>query len=163
MSGSIGVPRSDGKTSGGVGVSAAFRALLGDLAGNPQQHTQPRVRGAADEAAQVGDVSYVRDRHLSGGGHVLDVPAVDGVRVAVPVGLQQQPAFAAQLSEPLGGDELVPVCAAGPDLELRQQAALECAVREEIIPRNAAKLVKVPVPKYKVNRGLTVPQARATL
>jgi integrase len=41
--------------------------------------------------------------------------------------------------------------------------ALECAVREEIISRNAAKLVKVPVPRYKVNRGLTVPQARATL
>ncbi|MBN6057924.1 site-specific integrase [Nonomuraea sp. RK-328] len=41
--------------------------------------------------------------------------------------------------------------------------ALECAVREEIIARNAAKLVKVPVPKYKVNRGLTVPQARALL
>lgn len=41
--------------------------------------------------------------------------------------------------------------------------ALESAVREEIIPRNAAKLVKVPVPKYKVNRGLTVPQSRAVL
>lgn len=41
--------------------------------------------------------------------------------------------------------------------------ALESAVREEIIPRNAAKLVKVPVPKYKVNRGLTMPQARAVL
>lgn len=41
--------------------------------------------------------------------------------------------------------------------------ALECAVREEITPRNVAKLVKVPVPKYKVNRGLTVPQARAVL
>ncbi|WP_245765209.1 tyrosine-type recombinase/integrase [Nonomuraea jiangxiensis] len=41
--------------------------------------------------------------------------------------------------------------------------ALECAVREEIIARNVAKLVKVLVPKYKVNRGLTVPQARAVL
>ncbi|WP_405142448.1 site-specific integrase [Sphaerisporangium sp. NBC_01403] len=41
--------------------------------------------------------------------------------------------------------------------------ALECAVREEIIARNAPKLVKVPVPKYKVNRGLTVSQARAVL
>nr|WP_245740614.1 site-specific integrase [Nonomuraea maritima] len=41
--------------------------------------------------------------------------------------------------------------------------AVECAVREEIIARNVAKLVKVPVPKYKVNRGLTVPQARAVL
>lgn len=41
--------------------------------------------------------------------------------------------------------------------------ALESAVREEIIPRNAAKLVKVPVPKYKVNRGLTMPQAREVL
>ncbi len=40
---------------------------------------------------------------------------------------------------------------------------MECAVREEIIPRNAAKLVKVPVPKYRVNRGLTVPQSRAVL
>jgi len=41
--------------------------------------------------------------------------------------------------------------------------ALECAVREEIMPRNVAKLVKVPVPRYKVNRGLTTPQARAVL
>lgn len=41
--------------------------------------------------------------------------------------------------------------------------ALENAVREETIPRNAAKLVKVPVPKYKVNRGLTTAQAREVL
>jgi integrase len=41
--------------------------------------------------------------------------------------------------------------------------ALECAVREEVIPRNVAKLVKVPVPTYKINRGLTTAQARATL
>jgi hypothetical protein len=31
------------------------------------------------------------------------------------------------------------------------------------MPRNVAKLVKVPVPKYKVNRGLTTAQARAVL
>ncbi len=41
--------------------------------------------------------------------------------------------------------------------------ALESAVREEIIPRNAAKLVQVPAPRYKVNRGLTAQQAKATL
>jgi integrase len=41
--------------------------------------------------------------------------------------------------------------------------ALECAVREEVIPRNAAKLVKVATPKYSVNRGLTAAQARAVL
>ncbi len=41
--------------------------------------------------------------------------------------------------------------------------ALECAVREETIPRNVAKLVKVSTPKYKVNRGLTTAQARAVL
>jgi integrase len=41
--------------------------------------------------------------------------------------------------------------------------ALETAVREEIMPRNVAKLVKVSTPKYKVNRGLTAPQARAVL
>jgi integrase len=41
--------------------------------------------------------------------------------------------------------------------------ALESAVREEIIPRNVAKLVQVPAPKYKVNRGLTAQQAKATL
>ena len=41
--------------------------------------------------------------------------------------------------------------------------ALESAVREEIIPRNVARLVKVPVPKYRVNRGLTTQQAKATL
>ncbi len=41
--------------------------------------------------------------------------------------------------------------------------ALECAVREETIPRNVAKLVKVTTPRYKVNRGLTTAQARAVL
>jgi integrase len=41
--------------------------------------------------------------------------------------------------------------------------ALESAVREEIIPRNVAKLVPVPAPKYRVNRGLTAQQAKATL
>ena len=41
--------------------------------------------------------------------------------------------------------------------------ALESAVREEIIPRNVAKLVQVPAPRYKVNRGLTAQQARATM
>ncbi|MEW2353304.1 site-specific integrase [Spirillospora sp. NPDC029432] len=40
---------------------------------------------------------------------------------------------------------------------------LETAVREEVIPRNVAKLVKVTTPKYKVNRGLTVDQARDVL
>jgi integrase len=41
--------------------------------------------------------------------------------------------------------------------------ALQTAVREEIVPRNVAKLVKVTTPKYKVNRGLSVDQARAVL
>ncbi|MFG1879378.1 tyrosine-type recombinase/integrase [Sphaerisporangium sp. NPDC049003] len=41
--------------------------------------------------------------------------------------------------------------------------ALENAVREEVIARNVAKLVKVSPPKYKVNRGLTVAQAKAIL
>jgi len=41
--------------------------------------------------------------------------------------------------------------------------ALECAMREEVIPRNVVKLVKVTTPKYKVNRGLTTVQARAAL
>ncbi|WP_246492060.1 hypothetical protein [Actinomadura alba] len=41
--------------------------------------------------------------------------------------------------------------------------AVESAVREEVIPRNVAKLVKVSTPKYKVNRGLTVDQARMVL
>ena len=41
--------------------------------------------------------------------------------------------------------------------------ALESAVREEVIPRNVAKLVKVTTPKYAVNRGLTVVQARKVL
>lgn len=41
--------------------------------------------------------------------------------------------------------------------------ALESAVREELIPRNVARLVQVPAPRYKVNRGLTVPQSKATL
>ena len=41
--------------------------------------------------------------------------------------------------------------------------ALESAVREEVIPRNVAKLVKVTTPKYTVNRGLSVTQARRVL
>jgi integrase len=41
--------------------------------------------------------------------------------------------------------------------------ALECAVREEVIPRNAARLVKIAAPQYVVNRGLTAPQAQAVL
>ena len=41
--------------------------------------------------------------------------------------------------------------------------SLETAAREQIVPRNVAKLVKVTTPKYRVNRGLTVPQARAVL
>ena len=36
-------------------------------------------------------------------------------------------------------------------------------MREEIIPRNVAKLVQVPAPRYTINRGLTVQQAKATL
>jgi integrase len=41
--------------------------------------------------------------------------------------------------------------------------ALQTAVREEIVARNVAQLVKVTTPKYKVNRGLSVAQARAVL
>jgi integrase len=41
--------------------------------------------------------------------------------------------------------------------------ALECAMREEVIPRNVAKLVKVSTPRYKVNRGLTTTQAKSVL
>jgi integrase len=41
--------------------------------------------------------------------------------------------------------------------------ALQTAVREEIVPRNVAKLVTVTTPNYKVNRGLTVDQARIVL
>ena len=41
--------------------------------------------------------------------------------------------------------------------------ALQSAVREELLPRNVAQLVKVSAPKYKVNRGLTVAQARRVL
>jgi integrase len=41
--------------------------------------------------------------------------------------------------------------------------ALESAVREEIIPRNVAKLVKITTPKYRVNRGLSAAQARRVL
>jgi len=41
--------------------------------------------------------------------------------------------------------------------------ALQSAVREELLPRNVAQLVKVSAPKYKVNRGLTVDQARRVL
>ncbi|PWW62130.1 site-specific recombinase XerD [Actinokineospora spheciospongiae] len=41
--------------------------------------------------------------------------------------------------------------------------ALQQAMREELIARNVAKLIKVSVPKYDVNRGLTFEQAKALL
>jgi integrase len=41
--------------------------------------------------------------------------------------------------------------------------ALAAAVREELISRNVAKLVKMPGPSYDVNRGLTLDQARKLL
>jgi integrase len=41
--------------------------------------------------------------------------------------------------------------------------ALESAVREEITARNVAKLVKVPAPRYRVNRGLTADEARRVI
>ena len=41
--------------------------------------------------------------------------------------------------------------------------ALESAVREEVIPRNVGKLVRVPAPRYQINRGLSAQQAKATL
>lgn len=41
--------------------------------------------------------------------------------------------------------------------------ALENAVREELVMRNVAKLVTIPTPKYKLNRGLEVAQARELL
>ena len=36
-------------------------------------------------------------------------------------------------------------------------------MREEIISRNVAKLVQVSAPRYKVSRGLTAHQAKATM
>ncbi|MEU8656920.1 tyrosine-type recombinase/integrase [Actinoplanes philippinensis] len=41
--------------------------------------------------------------------------------------------------------------------------ALEQAMREELITRNVAKLVRVPSPRYKVGKGLSVDQVRAVL
>jgi integrase len=41
--------------------------------------------------------------------------------------------------------------------------ALEHAVREELIARNVAKLVRPPAPRYRVGRGLSVEQARQVL
>jgi integrase len=41
--------------------------------------------------------------------------------------------------------------------------ALEQAMREELITRNVAKLVRVPSPRYKVGKGLSVDQVRAIL
>ncbi|WP_250291456.1 site-specific integrase [Frankia sp. CiP1_Cm_nod1] len=60
-------------------------------------------------------------------------------------------------------------CQAIPSRRLVQQAhavlrnGLQAAVREELIRRNVAKLVKVTPPRYGINRGLTVDQARALL
>ena len=41
--------------------------------------------------------------------------------------------------------------------------ALSNAWREELVTRNVAKLVQVPTPRYKIGKGLTVPQARQLL
>lgn len=41
--------------------------------------------------------------------------------------------------------------------------ALAHALREEVVPRNVAKLVQVKSPRYDVNRGLTADQAKALL
>lgn len=41
--------------------------------------------------------------------------------------------------------------------------ALQHAMREELISRNVAKLVKVPSPRYKVGKGLSVEQVRKIL
>lgn len=41
--------------------------------------------------------------------------------------------------------------------------ALENALRDELVPRNVAKLVKVKTPTYDVGRGLSVDQARTLL
>jgi len=41
--------------------------------------------------------------------------------------------------------------------------ALHQAMREELIPRNVATLVRVPSPRYKVGKGLSVDQVRAIL
>ncbi|WP_131769166.1 tyrosine-type recombinase/integrase [Candidatus Protofrankia californiensis] len=43
------------------------------------------------------------------------------------------------------------------------RSALQAAVREELVRRNVATLVQVSAPKYGINRGLTVEQARALL
>lgn len=41
--------------------------------------------------------------------------------------------------------------------------ALQQAMREELVSRNVAKLVRVPSPRYKVGKGLTVDQVRKLL
>lgn len=41
--------------------------------------------------------------------------------------------------------------------------ALQTAVREEVIPRNVASLVRVSAPRYTVNRGLDLAQAKRLL
>ncbi|KPM54685.1 integrase [Frankia sp. R43] len=60
-------------------------------------------------------------------------------------------------------------CRSLPSRRLVQQAhsvlrnGLQAAVREELLRRNVAKLVKITPPQYGINRGLTVEQSRALL
>ncbi|WP_322751053.1 MULTISPECIES: site-specific integrase [unclassified Frankia] len=60
-------------------------------------------------------------------------------------------------------------CESVPSRRLVQQVhsvlrnGLQAAVREELLRRNVAKLVQVTAPRYGINRGLTVDQARALL
>jgi integrase len=41
--------------------------------------------------------------------------------------------------------------------------ALQHAMREDLVPRNVAKLVRVPTPRYKIGKGLSVGQVQALL
>jgi integrase len=41
--------------------------------------------------------------------------------------------------------------------------ALEHAMREDLVPRNVAKLVRVPAPRYKVGKGLSIDQVKSLL
>jgi integrase len=61
------------------------------------------------------------------------------------------------------GQSVLPIEALASHGPVRARRLAECAVREEVIPRNAATLVKVAAPQYAVNRGLTAPQAQAVL
>lgn len=117
---------------------------LQDMIGLPPGSPICRLR-------ELGTVGYV-GTEITGGHRALASPACCGCRRSTPTRCSAPASNWSKLSARMVQS-----------IHAVLRNALESAVREEAIPRNVAQLVRVPAPRYKINRGLTTPQARATL